>query len=84
MKRGIFGNYAHRSVKNARHEHIRNVLDQLSGCWDAFVAETEPYFAILHVVIKGEQPGLALGANDIARLADLRASLDVDVYASAE
>ena len=70
--------------KCAPHEHVRNVLEQLSPGWPTFLAATPRYFATLHVVIKGPNPGITIGADEIARLAALRASLDVDACGAIE
>lgn len=64
----------------APHEHVRNVLDQLTPGWSTFLTATKRYFAILRVVIKGPNPGFGINAQDLSRLAALRASLDVDAY----
>lgn len=64
----------------APHEHVRNILDQLSPGWAVFLTACERYFAIMRVVIKGPNPGLVIDARDMARIAALHASLDVDAY----
>lgn len=64
----------------APHEHVKNVLLQLSSNWRRFVEASRPYIVIMHVVSKGVNPGLVLDRHTIERLTQVRASLDVDMY----
>jgi hypothetical protein len=64
----------------APHEHVRNVLAQLEPNWSAFIEATKPFFIIMHIVSKGSNPGLCLQRREMDRLAEIKASLDVDMY----
>jgi hypothetical protein len=52
----------------------------LSPGWSAFLSAAQQYSAVLHIVIEGPNTGVGIGAKDVARLATLGASLDVDAY----
>jgi hypothetical protein len=64
----------------APHEHVKNVLDRLRPAWDRFVEVSKRYHATMHLVIKGQNPGMVLSSAEILQLAELHATLDVDAY----
>lgn len=64
----------------APHEHVKNILGLLSSNWAEFVKAGETHRICLHIVIKGQNPGIAIDRIELSRLAELRASLDVDAY----
>jgi hypothetical protein len=64
----------------APHEHIKNVLDRMSPAWGTFCDAMKSYSAKMQVVTKAQDPGVFVPLADVLRLAELKASLDIDAY----
>src|SRR5487761_2493834 len=64
----------------APHEHVRNVLALFERNLDTFIRATKRYFVIMHFVSKGNNPGLVLERPQMEKLAEIKASLDIDMY----
>jgi hypothetical protein len=67
----------------APHEHVKNVLGQLSVAWPRFVEATRSCSVTIEIVSKGTRLGLYLDRPEVERLAEIRAGMDIDMYAKS-
>jgi Domain of unknown function (DUF4279) len=78
--RNLWGLRSALSNDAAPHEHVKNILAQLNVHWYRFLEVSRPYLVVMYVVSKGTNPGLALDRPEVEMLAQIRASIDVDMY----